>query len=524
MNQKLAIYDTTLRDGNQARGINFSLQDKLQILKKLDDFGIDYVEGGWPNPGNPTDVEFFEKAHKLSLKHSRLACFGSTRRPNKRPEEDPFLVALVEAKTPVITIFGKSWDLHVTEVIRTTLQENLEMIESSVAYLKRHVQEVIYDAEHFFDGYKANPDYALQTLLAAQRGGADCLVLCDTNGGMAITSELAQIIRTVKSQVKTALGIHVHNDTGTAVANSMAAVAEGAIQVQGTINGIGERCGNANLITLIPNFILKTKHQLFCEPQLTKLRNLYLDIDQIANLSSDTRAPWVGKAAFAHKGGAHIDGVMKVSHSFEHVNPATIGNERTYITSDQAGGSLIVEKIQALKPGIDKSDPVVREILDAVKKMENSGFHFETADGSFKVLAARMLGLFTPKFEVLGYRVIEEKDINDVSISEATVKLKYHEQINHQVAEGDGPVAALDAALRKALMPFFPGIVAVGLSDFKVRVLGSNVGTDARVRVWATFCDENEEWNTAGVSENIIEASWLALLDGLNYKIMKESW
>ena len=520
---KVSLYDTTLRDGNQARGISFSLADKLQITRMLDQFGMDYIEGGWPNPSNPTDEEYFRRVRDLKLRHSQIACFGSTRRPGNTAAQDLFLQALVQSEAPVKTIFGKSWDLHVTDVIRTTLEENLAMIESSVAYLKAYSDKVFYDAEHFFDGYQANPEYAVATLLAAQRGGADCIILCDTNGGMALAWELETIVRQVAQQVQAPLGIHCHNDTGTAVINSMAAVRAGAVQVQGVVNGYGERCGNANLTTLAANLHLKMQCDLSCAPMMSTLRSLSLGLDQIANLPSDIRAPYVGEAAFAHKGGAHIDGVMKVSHSFEHTEPRQVGNSRTYITSDQAGGSLIVEKLSTFKPGISKKDPVVSDILETIKEMENQGWHFDTEEGSFSVLACRKLGLFVDRFQTLGFRVIEEINQRGVSISEATVKLRIGAEISHQVSEGDGPVNALDAALRKALAPYFDYISTVRLDDFKVRVLGNNVGSDAKVRVWATFGDSQEQWNVAGVSTNIIEASWLALLDGLNYKIMKET-
>jgi len=519
---RVEIYDTTLRDGNQARGVNFTLADKLQVTRILDHFGVDYIEGGWPNASSPTDLEYFKQVKGLKLSHAKIAAFASTRRPGKKPSEDLLLNDLVASEAPVKTIFGKSWDLHVTEVIKTELEENLAMIESSVEFLKPYSEKVFYDAEHFFDGYKANPVYALKTLEAAARGGADCIVLCDTNGGMALTWELEEIVRKIGAAIKTPLGIHVHNDTGTAVINSLSAVRAGALQVQGTLNGYGERCGNANLVTIIPNLHFKMGHELTCAPHLSELRSLSLGLDEVLNLPADIRAPYVGEAAFAHKGGAHIDGVMKVRHSFEHIDPVHVGNDRTYITSDQAGASLVVEKLSRLKPGVDKRDPVVADILTTVKEMENQGFHFETAEGSFQVLASRKLGLFSDRFEVLGYRVIQEKHALKESVSEATVKIKVGEEFTHQVSDGDGPVNALDAALRKALTPYFPFLAQITLDDFKVRVLGSKVGTDAKVRVWATFGDELEQWNVAGVSENIIEASWLALLDGLNYKIMKE--
>ena len=518
---KVCLYDTTLRDGNQDRKISLSLADKLQIARLLDFFKIDYIEGGWPNPGNPTDEEFFRKVKELKLGHAKIAAFGSTRRPFMTPDQDPLMRALVDSEAPVKTIFGKSWDLHVTEVIRTTLEENLDMIESSVAYLKEFSEEVIFDAEHFFDGYKANPAYALDTLRSAQLGGADYIVLCDTNGG-ALPWEVESIFENVRKEITTKLGVHVHNDCGLGVSNSLFAVQGGAIMVQGVINGYGERCGNANLTTIAANLHFKMNAELACANSMAELRKLSLAIDQIVNLPSDVRAPYVGDAAFAHKGGAHIDGVMKVARSFEHVNPHSIGNDRIFVTSDQAGGSLIVEKLKQIKPGIDKKDPLVAELLTTIKQKENAGWHFDSAEASFKMLVYRKLGLFHEPFEILNYRVIEDKNIQGMSVSQASVKLRIKGEVSHQVSEGDGPVNALDAALRKALLPYFPFMKMVRLDDFKVRVLGSNVGSDAMVRVWTTFGDENEQWNVAGVSANIIEASWLALVDGLSYKIHKE--
>ena len=519
--KKVFLYDTTLRDGNQDRQVSLSLADKLQIARQLDAFGIDYIEGGWPNPGNPLDEEFFREVSKLNLKHAKVAAFGSTRRPKILPENDVLLKTLVASGAPVKTIFGKSWDLHVTEVIRTTLEENLDMIESSVAYLKEHSEEVIYDAEHFFDGFKANPEYALETLKAAELGGASFLVLCDTNGG-TMPWEIAEIIETVSKKVSTPLGIHTHNDSGLAVANSLMAVRGGATMVQGVINGFGERCGNANLTTIAADLHFKMNMKMSVSKKMSKLRALSLGVDQGVNLGSDVRAPYVGEAAFAHKGGAHIDGVMKVSRSFEHIDPHSVGNSRVFVTSDQAGGSLVVEKLQAIKPGIDKRDPIVTQLLATIKEKENAGWHFDSAEASFKMLVFRKLGMFEEPFQVLNYRLIEDKNTQGVSVSQASVKLQIGREISHQVSEGDGPVNALDAALRKALLPYFPVMSKVRLDDFKVRVLGSNVGSDAMVRVWTTFGDEKEQWNVAGVSSNIIEASWLALIDGLSYKILKE--
>ncbi|MDR1760009.1 MAG: citramalate synthase [Fibrobacter sp.] len=518
---KISLYDTTLRDGNQDRKITLSLADKLQMTRLLDAFGMDYIEGGWPNVSNPLDVEYFKRVRELKLTHAKIACFGSTRRPKMLPEEDSLIQALLESEAPVKTIFGKSWDLHVSDVIRTTLEENLAMIESTVNCLKKHSDEVVYDAEHFFDGYKANPKYALETLKAAERGRADYLVLCDTNGG-TLPWEVEQIIAEVQKHVSAPLGIHAHNDSGVGVANSLVAVRGGAAMVQGVVNGYGERCGNANLTTLAANLHFKMGGDFFSGNKMPELRSFSLETDQIINLPSDVRAPYVGEAAFAHKGGAHIDGVMKIAHSFEHIDPHAVGNDRVFVTSDQAGGSLVVEKLKAIKPGIDKRDPIVAELLSVIKERENAGWHFDSAEASFKMLVYRHLGLFEEPFETLNYRVIEDKTLQGVSISQASVKLRIGSEISHQVSEGDGPVNALDAALRKAILPHFPYMNTVRLDDFKVRVLGSNVGSDASVRVWATFGDENEQWHVTGVSPNIIEASWLAIVDGLTYKILKE--
>lgn len=519
---KVFLYDTTLRDGNQDRKISLSLADKIQIAKLLDQFGFDYIEGGWPNPSNPMDEEFFKKIREVKLKHAKIAAFGSTRRPGILPEKDPLLQALVKSKAPVKTIFGKSWDLHVTEVIRTTLEENLDMIESSVAYLKEHSEEVIYDAEHFFDGYKANPEYALETLRAAEHGGADFIVLCDTNGG-TMPWELESILKDVRKFVSTPVGIHVHNDAGLAVCNSIFAVKNGCTMVQGVVNGYGERCGNANLTTILADLHFKMGAKFFAAKNVAGLRKLSGRVDQIVNLPSDAHAPYVGDAAFAHKGGAHIDGVMKVSRSFEHVDPHAIGNDRVFVTSDQAGGSLVVEKLKVIKPGIDKKDPLVSSLLSLIKERENAGWHFDSAEASFKLLVYRHLKMVEEPFKVLNYRVIEDKTPQGISVSQATVKLQIGNKISYQVSEGDGPVNALDAALRKALLPFFPCMKNVRLDDYKVRVLGSNVASDALVRVWTTFGDDKGHWNMVGVSSNIVEASWIAFVDGLTYKILAEN-
>ncbi len=518
------IYDTTLRDGNQAKGLSFSLEDKLAVSRKLDEFGVDYIEGGWPNPTSPLDVEYFQRAARMEWKHARIAAFGSTCRPKANPREDLILKHLVEAKTPVITIFGKSWDLHVTEVLRTTLEENLRMIRDSVAYLKDNCQEVVYDAEHFFDGYAANPEYALKSLEAARDGGADVIVLCDTNGGM-LPWNVEEVAKLIQAHLKRPIGIHAHNDTGTGVANSLAAVRAGAVQVQGTINGYGERCGNANLTVIIPALQLKMGHQVVTESQLKNLRALSLSVSEIANLSDDIRQPFVGEAAFAHKGGAHIDGVMKIARSFEHIDPSLVGNARDFIVSNQSGSSLVWDKLKAIQPDLDRRSPEVAAVLADVKQKEDEGYHFEIADASFQLLARRKLDLWKDRFEFLGFRSIEERRENGEVTSEFTIKLKVGDEVEHTAAEGNGPVDAMNAATWKALRRFFPSLQHIEVIDYKVRVLDNNKGTGAKVRVWIRFHDkslpEQEPWGTLGVSTNIIEASWLALLDGINYKLLQ---
>jgi 2-isopropylmalate synthase len=511
------LFDTTLRDGNQARGLSFSLEDKLAIAKLLDGFGIRYIEGGWPNSTNQLDVEFFRRAREVEWKQARIACFGSTRRPGRSAADDAGLAGLLQAGCPVVTIFGKSWDLHVDQVLRVSREENLAMIRDTLAHLKNAGREVVYDAEHFFDGWKANPEYALSTLRAAMEGGADWLVLCETNGGMALSWEVEEIVgRVARAFPGARLGIHAHNDSGTAVANSLAAVRAGATQVQGTVNGIGERCGNADLVPILANLQLKMGLQVV--PDLSGLRELSRAVWEIANLPPDLRAPYVGDAAFAHKGGMHIDGVVKLARSFEHVDPALVGNERELIVSDQGGGALVAARLSEIAPDLDKKDPRVGEILREVKALESEGWHFEMAEASFHLLAARRLGLFAEPFRVKHYRVTEE--MGEVA-SEATVQVEVGQETAHTAAFGDGPVDALDAALRKAVARFFPELAKVRLTDYKVRVLEGAAGTGARVRVWVESTDGHRTWATAGVSENIIEASWLALVDSLVYRLFR---
>ncbi len=523
MSSQVKIYDTTLRDGNQAKGLNLSVNDKLAIAQWLDDFGIHYIEGGWPNPTNSLDIEFYAQAREVEWKTARICVFGSTRRPGVPVNKDKGLQYLVNSKAHTATIFGKSWDLHVKEILKCTNRENLSMIKESVAFLKDNFKEVIYDAEHFFDGYKENPEYALKTLTVARDGGADCIVLCDTNGGMALPWEVELITARIQKVLKCPVGIHSHNDSGTAVANTLAAVKGGAQHVQGTINGYGERCGNANLITLIPSLQLKMGRKVISTGSLRDLRALSLRVSEIANLAEDIRQPYVGEAAFAHKGGAHIDGVMKVRRSFEHIDPSVVGNRRDFIVSNQSGGSLVLDKIHKIAPGIQKSHPDVKKILDKIKKQEQEGYHFEAADASFQLLVQGSLGMLKEHFKVQSYRVIEEHRDTGSLYSEATVKVKVKGRVEHVAAEGNGPVDAMAKAVRKALRPHYPQLDNVKLQDYKVRVLDDNEGTSSKVRVWVRFHDhggkEPASWATIGVSTNIVEASWRALMDGINYRL-----
>ena len=519
--RKVSIYDTTLRDGAQAEGVSFSVEDKLMITQKLDEFGVDYIEGGWPNPSNPKDLEYFEKARALKLEHARIAAFGSTRRAQNRPEEDPILNTLLKAETEVVTIFGKSWDLHVRGVLRTTPEENLRMIEDSVRYLKQHSREVVYDAEHFFDGYKENPEYALKTLIAAQDGGADIVVLADTNGG-ALPSDLEEAVEAAKWVLSVPFGVHAHNDGGLAVANTLLAVERGAVQVQGTVNGYGERCGNANLCVVIPNLQLKLGVSCIPDGSLRRLTELSRFVSEVANLPHDHRMPYVGESAFAHKGGAHVDGVLKVRRSFEHVQPEVVGNRRRFLTSDQAGGGLIVERLRQIGyTEVAKGDPRVRELLWEVKRRENEGYAYEVADASFEILARRVMGDWREPFQTLSFRTVVRRDEDGRLFSEAIVEVEVDGEQEHTVAKGNGPVHALDNALRKALYRFYPELKNVHLEDYKVRVLSGSAGTAAKVRVLIESSDGRDAWSTVGASENIIEASWEALVDSLSYKLIR---
>jgi 2-isopropylmalate synthase len=516
---RIAIYDTTLRDGSQGEGINFSLQDKLLITRRLDEVGVDYIEGGYPL-SNPKDFEYFQEARGLSLKNARVAAFGMTRRKNCNPADDTCLKALLDSQAPVVTIVGKTWDMQVKEVLGASLEENLNMIRDSVAYCLEKGREVLYDAEHFFDGYQHNPEYALQTLQAALSAGARVAILCDTNGG-TLTDQLADIVAKVRKALPRAeLGIHCHNDCDLAVANSLAAVAQGASQVQGTINGIGERCGNVDLVSVIANLGLKLGYDVLKPGSLQHLTELSRYVYEIANMNFRSNQPFVGTSAFAHKGGMHAHAVNKVTASYEHIDPAAVGNERRILVSELAGQSSILAK--TAKYAIQHDRDKMVKILNQVQDLENEGYEFEAAEASFDLLVKKTLGLYQPKFERLHYRVNVETAAQGALTTEATVKIRIGDRMEHTVGEGDGPVNALDHALRKALSSTYPRLAEMQLVDYKVRVVNSKAGTAARVRVVIESRDRDAVWGTVGVSENIIEASWLALVDSIEYKLFKD--
>lgn len=516
--KKYYVYDTTLRDGAQREGISFSVSDKIEIVQLLDALGIDYIEGGWPG-SNPKDIEFFDRLKDLSLKHAKVSAFGSTRHANKDVEADDNVKALLEAKTPVVTIVGKSWDFHVTQALGTTLEENLHMIADTVAYLKAKGLEVIYDAEHFFDGFFNNPDYALQTIRVAADNGADTVVLCDTNGG-TLPLDVKKVIEAVKKEIDVPLGIHAHNDCGMGDANSIIALQSGAVHVQGTINGYGERCGNADLCCIIPNMYFKLNIKKF-KPQLKELTRISKVVAELANMIPLDGQPYVGRNAFTHKGGIHVDAVVKHARTYEHANPEEVGNKRRILVSELSGKSSILSKARDDEIQLIKNYPEAREVLQAIKKMEHEGYQFEGAEGSFELLIWKTLKTYNPLFKLEGFRVILDKERrgNDLYI-EATVKLKVGERSVHTVAEGNGPVNALDNALRKALEEIYPEIKNIKLVDYKVRVLDGKDGTGAKVRVLITSQNGNKRWGTVGVSENLIEASWVALVDSIEYGLL----
>ncbi len=514
----VTIYDTTLRDGTQGTGISFSVLDKIRVAEKLDDFGVHYIEGGWPG-SNPKDETFFAEAARRTWKKAKIAAFGMTRRGRIKVEDDEQVRKLLAAETPVVTIVGKTWPLHVTEVFQVSLEENLAMIADTVAFLRKHGREVLYDAEHFFDAYRDDSDYALKTLRAAQDAGADLIVLCDTNGGSlpawvekATTAAVAALGRPV--------GIHTHDDSGVAVANALVAIDSGACQVQGTINGYGERVGNCNLTTIMPT--LQFKKDIDLGIDLTRLRELSAFVDELANVPHHIRAPYVGSAAFTHKGGLHVHAVQKLARSYEHINPVLVGNERVITISDMSGQSNVLVKAESMGFQLQKGSPEVSRILTDVKRLESEGYEFETAEASFALLIRKCLDQRQPLFSLLEYhctfRSVENPSWKKC---EATVKLVVDAEHEYTVAEGDGPVNALDAALRKALRPFYPAIDDIKLEDYKVRIINSQEGTAARTRVHILSTDGHAKWGTVGVSDNIIEASWLALVDSFEYYLRR---
>jgi 2-isopropylmalate synthase len=521
MSRRIYIYDTTLRDGAQGEGISFSSADKIRIAERLDNFGVHYIEGGWPG-SNPKDMEFFTEAARRKFKHAKVAAFGSTRRANTKCKDDPQIDMLIKANTPVVTLVGKTWSLHVREVIRTTPEENLAMIGDSVRFFKEHGKEVVYDAEHFFDGYKDDPRYAMASLQAAQDSGVDIAVLCDTNGG-TMPGEVSRITAEVIKQMKCAVGIHTHNDSGVGVANALAAIEAGAVQVQGTINGYGERTGNCNMTTVIPCLVLKMGYDCISKENVGRLRDLSMFVDDLANVRHDIRQPFVGATAFAHKGGIHVNAIEKVARSYEHIEPEQVGNHRRVLVSELSGRSNILMKAHELGMDLSKDTPEVRDILQQLKQLENAGYEYEAADASFHILVQKLLKSHKPFFKLLAYRVIVDKVGDDgKDVVEASVKLDIRGEVVHTVANGDGPVNALDKALRAALLNVYPEIAKVRLIDYKVRILDGVSGTAAKTRVIIESTDGTDTWGTVGVHDNIIEASWEALVDSVEYKLFQD--
>ena len=517
--KRILIYDTTLRDGAQGLGISFTVEDKLKIVKKLDELGVSYIEAG--NPGsNPKDMEFYERAKRLKLENARLVAFGSTRRANITADEDENVISLLNADTDVVTVFGKTWDFQVTDILKTTLKENLMMIADTVSFFKAKGKEVIYDAEHFFDGYLANREYAISTLKAACEAGADSICLCDTRGGI-FPSEIEKITRNIAEIIPVPLGIHCHNDTGMGVACSIAAVQAGVRQVQGTINGLGERCGNANLCSIIPSLQLLAGYSCIPEECMSMITSVARAISEIANIAHDESQPYVGKASFAHKAGMHMDAVNKSSVAYELLDPSQVGNQRTFLLSEVAGRSAVLKTIKSIDSTLKKDSPETKLILDKLKEMEAKGYQYEGAEGSFILLVKKLLGHYKPVFDLKEFKVIvNEPTVNTVN-SSTMIKIIVGDQEEITAAEGAGPVDALDSALRKALERFYPEIRDVKLTDFKVRVLDSASATAAKVRVLIESTDETETWTTIGVSADIIEASWIALVDSIEYKLLK---
>ena len=521
MAKEIFIYDTTLRDGTQGEQVNLSAEDKLRIARKLDDFGIHYIEGGWPG-SNPKDERFFEMARKINFRRARLTAFGSTRRAGISPEEDDNVRALLKTETETITIFGKTWDLHATRILGVSLDENLTMIEDTVACLKKEDRQVIFDAEHFFDGYKRNPDYALRAVKAAETGGADFIVLCDTNGG-TLPDDVGTIMKEVKTRLALPLGIHTHNDCGLALANSLVSVQAGAIMVQGTINGYGERCGNVDLISVMGNLHFKMGAKCISHESLGQLTELSRFVSEVANLPPLNQRPFVGKSAFAHKGGVHVSAILKLPEAYEHISPEQVGNRRRVLVSDLSGKSNIDFKAREMGIKLGGNGYGSEKIVREIKRLEDEGYQFDAAEGSLELLIKKVTGQFEEPFVLESLRVTTEKDRDQASSSQATIKIAVGDESEITAAEGEGPVNAIDNALRKALTKFFPQINEMALVDFKVRVIDGGGATAAKVRVQIESRDSREIWSTIGVSENIIEASWQALVDSFQYKLLKES-
>ena len=521
MSQMIEIYDSTLRDGAQGEGISFSVLDKIHIVEALDEFGIPFIEAG--NPGsNPKDLEFFEEIKKITLKQAKLVAFGSTRRKQIDVAQDANIQSLLQADTEFVAIFGKSWDFHVTDIIHTTLDENLSMIEDTIAYLIEQGKDVIFDAEHFFDGYKANPEYAMATLYRAQKAGARTLVLCDTNGG-TLPSQIRDITKEVCSKVDISVGIHCHNDSGTAVANSLMAVEVGATQVQGTFVGFGERCGNANLSLVIGNLQVKYGMQCVQAEQLENLTSVARMVAETANIILDPGMGFVGKHAFTHKGGMHIDGINKDPVSFEHIPPETVGNTRRFLMSEVSGRSLVLKKAQKIMPSIEKGSPETQKLMDRLKELEHEGYQFEGAESTFELIIRKQLGKYKPFFEMKYFKTMGEKpSVDDNFSAYAVVKVHVDGKDKMSAAEGDGPVNALDKALRDALQGFYPNLNKVHLTDYKVRVLDSKDATAAKVRVLITSTDGENVWTTVGVSTDVVDASLIALIDAIEVKLIRD--
>jgi 2-isopropylmalate synthase len=513
---QIEIYDTTLRDGTQSEGFTLSANDKVRVAQRFDDFGVAFIEGGWPG-SNPKDVEFFERARDMKWKHALIAAFGSTCRVKGGPEDDANIKALLDSNTPVCTIFGKSWTLHVKEVLQTTNDDNLRIIEQSVAYLKANNKRVIYDAEHFFDGYKADSSYALETLQAAMRGGAETVVLCDTNGG-TLPWEVERIIRDLKLILKTPFGIHTHNDGECAVVNSLTAVREGAIQVQGTINGVGERCGNANLVSIMADLELKMGYECLPKGNISKLYDLSHFVAEVANITPDEHLPFVGKSAFAHKGGVHVAAMRRSSQSYQHIEPEKVGNKMRVVVSDLSGRGNLLSKAE--EHGVEVDGTEVVPILNEIKELEARGFSFEAAEASVAIMLKRQEYGYKPPFELIDFFVNVEHRQGRGIFAEAMVKVRVQGEVLHTAAEGNGPVNALDLALRKALSGYYPRIMHFHLSDYKVRILDSDHGTEAITRVLIDTRNSTSRWSTVGAGTNIIEASWRALSDSMEYGLM----